>query len=263
MYEKVKKKVHRILEPSDSAPLAGQIFTIFIMALILLNVIAVILETVESYYNLHPRFFYAFNFFTVMVFSIEYILRVWSCTEDKRYKNPITGRIKFMLSPLALIDLIAILPFYLPLVTHVDLRVLRILRLFRIFKMTRYSSQFKVFTDVLKEKKDELVISAVLILILLVLSASLMYFVEQPHQPEVFSSIPATMWWAVVTLSTVGYGNVLPVTPFGKVLAGVVAVLGISLFALPAGIIASGFIEQVQRKRRKGDYCPHCGKPIH
>lgn len=263
MYEKIKKKVHRIMEPSDSAPLAGHIFTIFIMALIMLNVIAVILETVESYYNLHPRYFYAFNFFTVMVFTVEYILRVWSCTEDKRYKKPITGRIKFMLSPLALIDLIAIVPFYLPLVTHVDLRVLRILRLFRIFKMTRYSSQFKVFTDVLKEKKDELLISAFLVIVLLVLSASLMYFVEHPYQPEVFSSIPATMWWAVVTLSTVGYGNVLPVTPFGKVLAGVVAVLGISLFALPAGIIASGFIEQVQRKRRKGDYCPHCGKLVH
>ena len=132
--------------------------------------------------------------------------------------------------------------------------------------ITRYSSQFKIFMNVLREKKEEIIISAVLVIILLGMSASLaslMYFFEHKKQPATFSSIPDTMRWAIMTLSTVGYGDVLHATLIGKVLADIVAILGISLFAIPAGIIASGFMEQFQKKQRKGDFCPHCGKPIH
>lgn len=263
MYKELKKKVHHILEPGDKAPFVSQIFVIFIMALIVLNVIAIILDTVESYNSAYSRFFRVFNFFSVMVFTVEYLLRVWSSTEEKKYHNPVWGRLLFIITPLALIDLIAILPFYIPMVTNVDLRFLRALRLFRIFKMTRYSSRFRIFMDVFKDKKEEIFISAMLVLLLLVISASLMYYAENKVQPEAFSNIPEAMWWAVVTLTTVGYGEVVPITPFGRVLAGCVAVLGISLFAIPAGIIASGFIEQFQKRhKKKADYCPHCGKSI-
>ena len=264
MHKTLKQKVYHILEPGDKAPLSSQIVIIFIMVLIVLNVIAIILDTVESYNSAYHEFFKAFNFFSVMVFTIEYLLRVWSCTEDKRYKDPIRGRIKFIFSPLTLIDLIAILPFYIPMFTHVDLRFLRALRLFRIFKMTRYSSRFQIFMDVLRDKKEEIFISLMMVLLLLIISASLMYYLENKVQPEDFSSIPKSMWWAVITLSTVGYGEVVPITPAGRVLAGIVSVLGISLFAIPAGIIASGFIQEFQKRRRKKeDFCPHCGKPLH
>jgi len=263
MYKQLKKKVHHILEPGDKAPFASQIFVIFIMALIVLNVIAIILDTVEGYHSAYGRFFRVFNFFSVMVFTVEYLLRLWSCTENRKYHSPIWGRLLFIVTPLALIDLIAILPFYIPMVTNVDLRFLRALRLFRIFKMTRYSSRFKVFMDVLRDKKEEILISLMLVVVLLIISASLMYYAENKVQPEEFSNIPEAMWWAVVTLTTVGYGEVVPATSFGRVLAGCVAVLGISLFAIPAGIIASGFIEQFQKRhKKKADYCPHCGKQI-
>jgi len=263
MYKQLKKKVHHILEPGDKAPFASQIFVIFIMALIVLNVIAIILDTVEGYHSAYGRFFRVFNFFSVMVFTVEYLLRLWSCTENRKYHSPIWGRLLFIVTPLALIDLIAILPFYIPMVTNVDLRFLRALRLFRIFKMTRYSSRFKVFMDVLRDKKEEILISLMLVVVLLIISASLMYYAENKVQPEEFSNIPEAMWWAVVTLTTVGYGEVVPATSFGRVLAGCVAVLGISLFAIPAGIIASGFIEQFQKRhKKKADYCPHCGKHI-
>lgn len=263
MYKELKRKVHHLLEPGDKAPLASQIIVIFIMVLIVLNVIAIIIDTVEGYHSAYGRFFNVFNFFSVMVFTVEYLLRLWSCTENKKYHNPIWGRVVFIFTPLALIDLIAILPFYLPMVTNVDLRFLRALRLFRIFKMTRYSSRFRVFMGVLRDKREELFISIMLVILLLIISASLMYYVENSVQPEEFSNIPEAMWWAVVTLTTVGYGEVVPITPFGRILAGCVAVLGISLFAIPAGIIASGFVEQFQKRhRKKADYCPHCGKPI-
>ena len=263
MYRELKKKVHHILEPGEKAPLSSQIVIIFIMTLIVLNVVAIIVDTVVSQDSPYKPYFKIFNFFSVMVFTVEYLLRVWACTEDKKYKNPITGRIAFMFSPLALIDLIAILPFYIPMVTNVDLRFLRALRLFRIFKMSRYSSRFRVLTKVLKQKREEIFIAFMMVIVLLVISASLMYYAEHDYQPEQFSNIPEAMWWAIVTLTTVGYGEIVPVTPFGRVLAGFVAVLGISLFALPAGIIASGFVEEFQsRHKKKPDFCPHCGKPL-
>lgn len=264
MYSELKKRVHYILEPREKAPLVSQLVLLSIMVLIVLNVIAIILDTVEGYSSSYHHFFRAFNFFSVMVFTVEYILRVWSCTEDKRYRDPIRGRIKYIFSPLALIDLIAILPFYIPMFTNLDLRFLRALRLFRIFKMTRYSSRFRIFMTVLRDKKEEILIAFMFVAVLLVISASLMYYAENKSQPVEFSNIPETMWWAVVTLTTVGYGEVVPVTPIGRILAGVVAILGISMFAIPAGIIASGFMEQFQAThRKKGDFCPHCGKRIH
>ncbi|MDH7596189.1 MAG: ion transporter [Methanothrix sp.] len=258
----IKHRVHRLLEPGDDE---GKYIDIFIVCLIILNVTAVILETVWWINARFSYFFDVFEMFSVAVFTVEYVLRVWSCTVDPRFSDPIRGRMRFMVSPLAVVDLLAFLPFYLPLLLP-DTRVLRAVRLFRllrIMKFARYSESVDLFADVIRMKKDELLLVFVSILILLLVSSTLMYEVEHDAQPDKFSSIPAAMWWGLVTLATVGYGDVYPVTPAGKLIGSVVVMLGIGLFALPAGIIASGFTEALQRRRESHEIvCPHCGKPI-
>jgi voltage-gated potassium channel len=176
------------------------------------------------------------------------------------------GRLKYMASPLALIDLIAIIPFYLPMIIPVELRLLRLLRLLRVFrvlKLGRYSHAFDTFIDVLRSKKEELLIAFIIMIILLILSSSAMYFVEHEAQPEKFASIPDAMWWAVVTLATVGYGDVYPITAAGRFIGAVVALSAIGLFALPAGILATGFAASIQKRQARKNVtiilCPSCG----
>lgn len=259
-----KKRIFDILEIASAGDVTSKIFDVFIMTLISLNVIAVILETVPSLAS-HKQFFNRFEVFSVAVFTIEYLLRIWTCTSDKRFEHPIKGRIRFAVTPLALIDLMAVLPFYLPMVIPLDLRSIRALRLFRfvrLLKIGRYSESLRSLGFVLKEKKEELVVTVVALLMLLVITSSVLYFLEHEAQPKVFSSIPAAMWWGVATLTTVGYGDVFPITTLGKCFGAVIAILGIGMFALPAGIIASGFAEVLQRRRGTSQICPHCGKNI-
>lgn len=265
MSQKVKKRIFEILEIALAGDLLSTIFDVFIMTLISLNVIAVVLETVESLSSQYMLLFRIFEVFSVAVFTIEYLLRLWTCTTNDRFKSPVKGRIRFAVTPLVLVDLMAILPFYIPMVIPLDLRFIRavrLFRLFRLFKMGRYSESLKSFGNVLRAKKEELAITVFVILILLVLASSLMYFVEHEAQPEVFSNIPTAMWWGVATLTTVGYGDVYPITPIGKFFGAIIAILGIGMFALPAGILASGFAEEIRGKRGKRRICPHCGKDI-
>jgi voltage-gated potassium channel len=175
-----------------------------------------------------------------------------------------------MLSPLTLLDMLAILPFYLPI--NLDLRFLRALRLFRAFrllKVGRYNSSLKLIRNVFIDKREEIVLSLSMMAILLLFSACLLYFIENKSQPQAFSSIPAAMWWAVTALTTVGYGDIYPITPLGKLIASIIAISGIGMFALPAGIISSGFVESIQRRKqehiRQDDviHCPHCGEQFH
>lgn len=261
MYERIKARIYDIITPNETRPYAEQLFTIFITLLIALNVAAVILGTVTSVAAKYGYYLNLFNTISLVLFTAEYLLRVWSCTADPQYASPVSGRIKYIFSPLALLDLIAIVPFYAPFVTTADLRIFRILRLLTLLKLTRYSGEFSLFARVLTSKKTEIIISAVAVVLLLILSSTLMFFAEHEKQPQAFSNIPDAMWWAVVTLSTVGYGDILPHTPTGKVIASCVSVLGIALFAIPAGIIASGFIEEM-RKKEIAAVCPHCGKGI-
>ena len=252
---RLKKSILKVINKAEGTDSVSRNFDLFIMTLIVLNVIAVITETVESIYTAYETYFVAFELFSVVVFSIEYIIRVWACTNNNRYSSPVWGRIKYVFSLEALIDLLAILPFYLPLLLPINalfLRILRLFRLLRIFKLGRYSTAFQMVTLAIKKRKDELLIVLLLVMVLLILSSSLMYYIEHEVQPEVFTSIPATMWWAVATLTTVGYGDVYPITPLGKILGAVIAILGIGIFALPAGIIASSFeSEMSDTKERK------------
>jgi voltage-gated potassium channel len=249
----MRKKFFKLVEPSEDKKDLNYYFDVFIMSLIILNVIALILASDQKINQKFSVEFYFFEVFSVIVFSIEYFIRLWTCVEKEPYRHPIKGRIKFIFSPLAIIDLLAILPFYLPFV-GVDLRFLRLLRVFRIFrllKMARYSNAFTMIKDVLKDKKEELLVTLLFIVIILVLVSSLMFYVERDVQPEAFGSIPKAIWWGVVTLTTVGYGDIYPVTALGKILGGVITLLGVGLIALPSGILASGYTEQIQ-KRKEG-----------
>ena len=182
-----------------------------------------------------------------------------------KFRRPFAGRLRFALQPMLLIDLIAVLPFYLPFL-GIDLRsirVFRLLRIFRVAKIGRYYSSIELIKNVLKSKKEELILTSAIMAFMLIISSSVLFYCENSHQPENFSSIPATMWWSVATLTTVGYGDMLPVTPMGKLLASLIAILGIGMFALPTGILGAGFVEEIQKKKKESKKCPHCGKEIH
>jgi voltage-gated potassium channel len=259
-----KRRAHEILEAAKNGDKASRAFDIFLTVLICVNIVAVIFETVKSIETHFAFWFRAIDLFSVLVFTIEYILRVWSCTVVPKYVHPLKGRLRFATSPLAIIDLLAILPFYLPLLLPIDLRFVRALRLFRllrVFKLSRYSEAMRVLGNVVRSKKEELAICIMTGLILLIISSSIMYFVENEAQPDQFSSIPSALWWGVATLTTVGYGDIYPVTAVGRIIGALVSVLGIGMFALPAGILASGFAEEIRRTREKRAalFCPHCG----
>jgi len=254
--EKIRKGLFEVLEKDDGDNRLSRRFDLFIMIMIFLNMIAVIMETVDAVYVKYDSLFEWFEIISVIVFTLEYAGRIWTCTLIERYSHPIKGRIQFILSPIGLIDLLAILPFYLPFIMSIDGRILRLLRLFRlvrIFKMGRYSTAFRMIANVLNRRKEELLVTLTIVLLVLVLASSLMYYVEHEVQPEAFSSIPATMWWGVATLTTVGYGDVYPITSIGRVLGAFIAIMGIGIFALPAGIIASGFEAEIRKKSEEKD----------
>jgi voltage-gated potassium channel len=189
---------------------------------------------------------------------------LWSCTADARFGSRGGGRVRFAMRPMSIIDLLAFLPFYLPFlgVDLRSLRVLRLLRVLRIVKIGRYYSSLGLIACVVRSKMEELVLSSALMGLLLVVSSSVLYYCENAAQPESFSSIPATMWWAVSTLTTVGYGDMCPITPLGKFCASIIAILGVAMFALPTGILGAGFVEAIQRPKEPVQTCPHCGKRI-
>jgi len=254
MNKKLRKRTFEILETAKEGDVISKIFDIFILILIFLNVIAVILETIEKISSQLGHFFNIFEVSSVIVFTIEYILRIWSCTTDVKFHDPVWGRVRFIFTPLALIDLMAILPFYLPMLIPLDLRFIRAVRLFRVFrlfKMGRYSDSLKTFGNVIKKKREELVISLFIVFVLLVTASSLMYFVENRAQPEAFPNIPAAMWWGITTLTTVGYGDVYPITPLGKLFGAIISLLGIGMFALPAGILVLVLLKKSKENDKK------------
>lgn len=264
MYQNTKRKVHILLHPELGESKADKFVNIFIITLIVLNVLAVMIETIEPIHNKYKLFFQWFDRISVYIFTIEYVLRVWSCTHDPRYKGSIKGRIKYMLTPGALIDLLAFSPYYIfPSLDFRELRILRLMRFFRLFRLTAYTKSAQMIFNVFKSRLNELVLSFIMVLFLIVIASCLLYFAEHNAQPNDFSSIPATIWWAVVTLTTTGYGDMTPHTTIGRILAGMIMLTGVALFALPAGIITVGFLEEFRSiKKYKGRNCPHCGMPL-
>ena len=191
-----------------------------------------------------------FEYGSVALFTLEYLCRVWVSVEaeDVGLASPLKARLHYVLSAPGLVDLIAILPFYLGILIAFDLRYLRLFRLFRLLKLTRYSPALQSLFAALYEERRSFVGAFLVLVIALMTSASVMHVVEGDAQPDAYGTLLDSMWWAIITLTTVGYGDVVPHTPLGKLFGGISALLGLCLFALPAGIIASSFVEQLKRR---------------
>jgi voltage-gated potassium channel len=260
---KLRNKVYHLLAPGPTDTV-GRIIEYSLITLIFLNIVVILVESVKDFNDQYSGSFHWFEVFSVIIFSIEYVLRIWTCVENPKFKKRFGGRLKFATSFMAVIDLLSILPFYLSFLP-IDLLILRIVRLFRLFRMlkiARYLLALNLIKEVFNERKEQFVLTFMLLLFLLVIVSTIMFFVEGPMQPDKFSSIPATMWWGIATLTTVGYGDMVPISTAGKIFGGMIAIIGIGLFALPAGILSSGLTDHMRgvKKTRK---CPHCGGDIH
>ncbi len=249
----LRKKTAELLEWDSSKKHLGHYINLVLIALILLNIIDVILESEISLHNVYYEEFWYFEVFSVAIFTVEYFVRLWCSLDlsESKDQSAILGRLKYMVTPLAIIDLIAILPFYLSLYYVIDLRFLRALRLLRLFKLTRYSPALTALLDVFKKESEALIAAFVILLVMLVIAASGIHLLEGDTQKEAFGSIPRAMWWAIATLTTVGYGDVIPVTPMGKLFGGVISLIGIGMFALPAAIMANGFAQNLKHRKQQ------------
>lgn len=248
-----RRRVHEVLNLTIPGDRPRMIFDVLLVTLITLNVVAVIFESMHHVYAQYRELFTAFELFSVVIFSIEYVMRLWCAPEKRRLQQRgLAGwhaRAAWARSPAAIVDLLAIAPFYLlafGLLSGLDLRFLRALRLLRMFKLTRYSHTMTLLLVVLRDNARTLGAVLVVMLIMMTLTACGMYLFEHQAQPVAFAHIPAAMWWAFSTLTTVGYGDVTPITAGGKVFGAAITVLGVGMVALPAGILASAFSEQIR-----------------
>jgi voltage-gated potassium channel len=259
----LRKRVFHLLEPSISGLRTAYIIEYFFIVLITANIAAILLETIPGYSQQYASIFDYFETASVIIFTLEYVLRLWTCLERDEYKKKRTGRLKYSFSWSATVDLLSILPFYLNFLP-IDLRILRIFRLFRLLRMlkiARYLTALNLIFAVIKDRREQLLVVIMFIFFLLVIISTVMFYVEGPVQPEKFSSIPATMWWGIATLTTVGYGDMVPISTLGKFLAGIISIIGVGMYALPAGILSAGISEHL-RDRKTKKQCPHCGEEI-
>jgi len=257
-----KKRLFEILEPAEEGDLVSKIFDISIITLICINIAAVVASSFNSINENFAFFLNSFEVFSIVIFTAEYLLRFW--TANYLYPDSKFAHLKFIFSFAALVDLAAVIPFYLPFIIKVDLRflrVLRVLRMFRVFKLGRYSEAMNVIGKVLKKEKEKLISTIVLTVIMIFISATVMYYAENTAQPEIFPNIIETLWWAVSTFTTVWYGDYYPITTVGKICGAIISLLGIMIVALPSGIICSGFMDEIY-KSNNSKKCPHCGKEI-
>jgi len=277
-YRRVRERTYEVLEKAAEGDRLSQAVDVAIIAVILANMAAVVLESFAGLSERYAAWFFAVEVVSVMLFTVELALRLWTCDLLRPGRSWPAAVARFLVSPIGLIDLLAILPFYLPLLIPVDLRVVRVLRLvrfLRLLKLTRYTRSVATMAAVVRERRHELMVAVLLTAILLVVASTLMYYLESKVQPDAFPNIVASLWWAVATLTTIGYGDVFPVTGLGRLLSGIIAVLGIGLVALPTAIISSGFVEALARNKSQADdeefadtgsravrACPHCGKPL-
>lgn len=244
----LKRRTWEVLEVGAGGDALSKTIDIMIMALVFGNVLAVILESIEPIGHAYHELFMGFEKISVTAFTAEFLLRVWSvAASGDPNESPLRKRLTYLRSPLAIIDIMAIAPFYLSALFALDLRFLRILRLLRIVKLTRYSSSLNRIFEVYRLQRSALMAAFFVMSVAIVLSASVIWVVERPAQPEAFGSIPAAMWWAVCTLTTVGYGDVSPVTPIGKFLASGIQLLGIAMVALPTSLFTSGYSHLMDR----------------
>lgn len=260
----INQKVFELVEKGGHGRKFNRIFDFTIMSLIVLSLISIILESTPEIYLKYEAVLYGFNAFSIVIFSIEYAMRVYVSHLTHPSSSRLKSASKFIFSTYGLIDLFAILPFFLPMLIKVDLRFLRALRLtrfLRILKLNRYNDSLNLIWTVIKEKRSELAVTGFLTFLILMIASFLMYHIEGDKQPEAFSNILDSFWWAVATLTTVGYGDIYPITGLGKFISGLIAILGIGIVALPTGIIGAGFMNKIE-KTKADCKCPHCGSKI-
>jgi len=251
----IRKRLWQILEKGNEKDKASVYTDIFLITLIILNIVAVVLETVDSIYNVYKIYFIIFERVSTFIFLIEYIMRVWVSIEQnssKKKLSKVVVRLKYMTTWPAIIDLLAVLSGLLPMIFEIDLRILRALRMLRLLKFSRYFKVMNLLLGVLKEERQSFLAAMFLLTIAMLIASTGIYIFEKDAQPDKFGSIPEAMWWAVATLTTVGYGDVTPITAMGKIFGALITIIGIGTVALPSGILASGFSDQL--KRRKNTY---------
>ena len=247
--KRLNRRLYELLEARSLRGWSGVLQGALIL-LILANVLAVILETVEPIAKANGRFFDWFEIVSVVIFAIEYAARLYAATASPReqFHHPLWGRLRFALTPMAIIDLVAILPLFFLVLVGLDLGSLRLVRILRILKLMRYSPAMAMLGRVVHNERKGLVGAFIIFIVLLLLASTVGYYAERAAQPKTFGSIPEAMWWAMAALTTVGYGDVTPVTTLGRIIAGFVALLGIGAIALPTGIVASAFVEESKRR---------------
>ncbi|KGJ98458.1 ion transporter [Thalassotalea sp. ND16A] len=248
----LRKKAFKLIEGNvDNSPLSKHI-NLFLIVLIIANVVAVIFESDDEFNRQFSTEFALFELISVSIFSLEYLLRIWSCVESYQFKqySSLQARLRYMTSPLAVIDLIAIAPFFISLFIAIDLRYLRLLRVLRLLKLSHHFKGFNIFLTVILKELKSITAALMVMIFLIIIAASLMYTVENEAQPEFFGSIIQSLWWAVVTMTTVGYGDVTPVTLLGKMVATFIMLVGVGLVALPAGMLAARFGDELRERKR-------------
>jgi voltage-gated potassium channel Kch len=246
-----RQKVHALVFPSAYGGTIQNIFDVFIGIWVLLSVLAVVLESVKSInYVLHLQFV-ILDAVAVAIFTVEYCMRIYSCVEEPGFKGSVMGRFKQAKTPSTVIDFLAVLPFYLEVfLGHlIDLRFLRVFRLARLLKLTRGSDSTAILFKVVAREWPVLSAAAFIMLLLVILMASLGFLFEYEAQPEKFENIPTSIYWAVITLASVGYGDISPVTPIGRALTIVLSLMGIGIFAIPAALLASSFSDELVKER--------------
>ncbi|MBR4662469.1 MAG: ion transporter [Lentisphaeria bacterium] len=276
MYRKFKQMVFEVIQPAENGRIASKIFDLTILAMILLSVASVFIATFDLP-RIYQNSLQQIEHISLIVFSVEYLLRIW--TADLLYPRSgfFRSRIRYIFSGMALIDLLAILPFYLPMFLPVNLigiRAVRLVRLLRLLKLNRYSDALTSIGRVFKGKSREIFASLFFVLILLVVASLLIYYAEHDAQPQQFQNAFSGLWWAVATLTTVGYGDIYPITPLGRLMGAIIAVLGIGMVAVPTSILSAGFVEFLEKKNpdpaaeeksaseTEKKYCPYCGKKL-
>lgn len=247
----LRRHLFEVIEIGASGHLVGRFFDIFMVVLILLNVCAVALETVNELSAQYGKEFLYFEIFSLIVFVLEYVLRVWTAIEYRPNPEKVGKskfRVRFILSPLMVIDFLAIAPTIFFSFVGFDLRFLRVFRFLRLFKLMRYSPALSSLGSVFYEERRALIATLIIMLGLSLFASSIMYFLERAAQPDAFGNIPSAMWWAFATLTTIGYGDVVPVTVWGKIFGAIIMILGVGVYALPIGIVASGFANEIHRR---------------
>ena len=264
----LQDRLYSFLDPSDGAGLAERAFNALLVLLILLNVIVTVLATVPEVARDHGRTIRLFELLSVAVFGLEYLARLYVVPLRPGFGDGWRGYVRYILSPLPLLDLLVIVSLLVPATAALaSLRGLRLLKLLSLLKLGQYSNSLLLIGRVIRQRAGELLSTVLIVLVLVFIAASLLYQVESSAGTKGFESIPHALWWAVVTLTTTGYGDVYPATPLGKITAGTIMLFGVGMVALPAGMIASGFAEEMARLRQtpapatgaNAARCPHCG----